>query len=48
MDLVKKSSFVSFVLWVVVLMILLQGFCVEAGKKNDDSVIVINAGGGQC
>ena len=44
----KMEYFVSWCLYLVVLVILLQGFGVEAGKKNAGSVIVINTGGGGC
>ena len=41
-----ESKVISFLLWIVLLVIVLHGICVEGGKKSAESVIVINTGGG--
>lgn len=48
MSLSMRSKFVSLVAGLLILVILLQGLCVEGKKSSAESVIVINAGGGGC
>ena len=44
----STRTVMKYVTLVVLLVLILQNFCVEAGGKEGESVIVINAGGGGC